>query len=61
MIGLQEQTDCYKRRDEVIEIIVLAMVISKETHAASITLHLNGLTCKDISAKNIAPERIIYQ
>ena len=37
------------------------MVASKETPAAIIALHQNGLTCKGIAAKNIAPERTIYR
>ena len=37
------------------------MVTSKETRAAIITLHQNGLTCKEIATKNIAPERTIYR
>ncbi|KTF73596.1 hypothetical protein cypCar_00041933, partial [Cyprinus carpio] len=32
-----------------------------ETRAAIITLHQNGLTCKEIPTKNIAPERTIYR
>ncbi|KTF79861.1 hypothetical protein cypCar_00043621, partial [Cyprinus carpio] len=37
------------------------MVTSKETRAAIIALHQNGLTCKEIATKNIAPERTIYR
>lgn len=36
---------------------MLTIVTSKERRAAIIALHKNGLTCKEISAKNIAPER----
>ena len=36
------------------------MVTSKETRVAIIALHQNGLTCKEIATKNIAPERTIY-
>ncbi|KTG05135.1 hypothetical protein cypCar_00012211 [Cyprinus carpio] len=36
------------------------MVTSKETGAAIIALHQNGLTSKEIATKNIAPERAIY-
>jgi len=39
---------------------MLAMVTSKETRAAIIALPQNGLTCKEIAIKNIAPERTIY-
>ncbi|KTG33525.1 hypothetical protein cypCar_00012729 [Cyprinus carpio] len=37
------------------------MVTSKETRAAIIALHQNGLTIKEIATKNIAPERTIYR
>ncbi|KTG01615.1 hypothetical protein cypCar_00040865 [Cyprinus carpio] len=37
------------------------MVTSKETRAAIIALHQNGLTCKEIATKIIAPERTIYR
>ncbi|ROL50449.1 hypothetical protein DPX16_21016 [Anabarilius grahami] len=37
------------------------MVTFEERHAAIIALHQNGLTCKDIAAKNIAPERTTYR
>ncbi|KTG03273.1 hypothetical protein cypCar_00046661 [Cyprinus carpio] len=33
----------------------------KKASAAIIALHQNGLTCKEIATKNIAPERTIYQ
>lgn len=36
------------------------MGTSKETRATIIALYQNGLTCKEIAAKNIAPERTIY-
>jgi len=37
------------------------MVTSKERHAATIALHQNGLTGKEISAKNIAPKITTYR
>ncbi|KTF97169.1 hypothetical protein cypCar_00032972 [Cyprinus carpio] len=37
------------------------MVTSKEMHAAIIALHQNGLACKEIATKNIAPEGTIYR
>ncbi|CAJ0935983.1 unnamed protein product [Ranitomeya imitator] len=39
---------------------VLTMVISKETRAAIIALHKNGLTGKSIAATKIAPQSTIY-
>jgi len=39
---------------------VLAMVVSKKRLAAIIAVHQHGLTCKEIAAKNIAPERTVY-
>ena len=44
-----------------INVFLLAVVTSKETRAAIIALHQNGLTCKGIATKNIAPERTIYR
>ncbi|KTG44906.1 hypothetical protein cypCar_00017311 [Cyprinus carpio] len=37
------------------------MVTSKETRAAIIVVHQNGLTYKEIATKNIEPEISIYQ
>lgn len=37
------------------------MATSKETLAVIIALHQNGLTCREIAAKDIAPERTIYR
>ncbi|ROJ64723.1 Ankyrin repeat domain-containing protein 27 [Anabarilius grahami] len=42
-------------------VLVLAMVTSKERRAAIISLHQNGLTCKEIAAKSIVPERTIFR
>ncbi|CAJ0968622.1 unnamed protein product, partial [Ranitomeya imitator] len=39
----------------------LTMVISKETRAAIIALHKNGLTGKSIAATKIAPQSTIYR
>ncbi|CAJ0953346.1 unnamed protein product [Ranitomeya imitator] len=40
---------------------LLTMVISKETRAAIIALHKNGLTGKSIAATKIAPQSTIYR
>ncbi len=37
------------------------MVTAKETRAATIALHQNGLTCKEIATNNIAPERTNFK
>ncbi|KTF87869.1 hypothetical protein cypCar_00043140 [Cyprinus carpio] len=43
------------------QVTVQAKVTSKETRAAIIALHQNGLKCKKIATKNTAPERTIYR
>ncbi|CAJ0963368.1 unnamed protein product [Ranitomeya imitator] len=49
------------RNERIVRQRKLTMVISKETRAAIIALHKNGLTGKSIAATKIAPQSTIYR